>query len=271
VNDWAQYKGVSGIYAIENTANGKVYIGQAQDVCKRLKEHLQKLKAGKHANAKLRSAWSKHGENCFRFFLLEPCRKCDLDALEQTYMDSLAAAAEGYNLSPTASSTRGYKHSAETRENMRAATTKFWTDPDIRARLCAVRKTQANSPEVRARMSDSAKKAQANPKMRERMESPEMKKRHSQATKAALSSPEMRQRMSETSVNYWSDLEARARRTAAIQAGLRASSKLTEKIVAEIRARYVRRCPVNGGKALAGEFGVSPQIVSMVLKRKIWA
>lgn len=47
-------------------------------------------------------------------------------------------------------------------------------------------------------------------------------------------------------------------------------AKLTDEQIAEVRRRYERHCPVNGGLALAREFGVSKATISMVVNGRIW-
>lgn len=56
-----------GIYAIECSANAKVYIGSAKDLQSRQKEHIAKLSNGTHFNPYLQRAWNKHGANAFEF------------------------------------------------------------------------------------------------------------------------------------------------------------------------------------------------------------
>lgn len=43
---------------------------------------------------------------------------------------------------------------------------------------------------------------------------------------------------------------------------------LTMAQVVEIRSRHVTRCPVNGGGALAKEYGVAPSTISLVVNNK---
>lgn len=43
-------------------------------------------------------------------------------------------------------------------------------------------------------------------------------------------------------------------------------AKLTDAQVAEIRRRYVPRCPINGGSALAREFGTHQTNVSLIVR-----
>ena len=44
-----------------------------------------------------------------------------------------------------------------------------------------------------------------------------------------------------------------------------------DEAVIDIRQRYKRRDQVHGGIALAKEFGVTPQAISLALHRKSWA
>jgi group I intron endonuclease len=62
---------VMGIYQILNTFNGKKYIGSSSDVKSRSYRHKSLLRRGKHPNKHLQYSWDKHGENYFRFSLIE--------------------------------------------------------------------------------------------------------------------------------------------------------------------------------------------------------
>ena len=46
----SQYKGISGIYKITNLLNGKVYVGQSQNVFERKIQHFTALRNGNHEN-----------------------------------------------------------------------------------------------------------------------------------------------------------------------------------------------------------------------------
>jgi group I intron endonuclease len=113
VNDvWQDWR-FPGIYAIIHVVDGKVYVGQSQDVAHRIRGH----KGGSNC-PHLRSAIKLHGWNAFEIELLE---RVDDPALlnerEQYWIDTTQACDRtlGYNLRPTAESFRGFKHSDETK------------------------------------------------------------------------------------------------------------------------------------------------------------
>jgi group I intron endonuclease len=79
----------SGIYAIVNTMNGKMYIGSASDLKARERFHFFSLRHGKHVNGHLQHAYDKYGESAFVFTVIEMCDK-DRNILllrEQFYID----------------------------------------------------------------------------------------------------------------------------------------------------------------------------------------
>lgn len=87
----------SGIYVIRNLADGKTYVGQAEDIGKRWLHHQWELNRGKHINSHLQNAYNKHGMENFEFSILE---KCDVDQLterENYWIDELDSISNGYN------------------------------------------------------------------------------------------------------------------------------------------------------------------------------
>lgn len=102
----------SGIYQIRNLVNGKRYVGSAVTIRARWATHLSELRSGKHKNRYLLSSWRKYGERAFLFEVLENCPRNSLIEREQFWMD---CTSPEYNLSPTAGSCLGVKHSEETR------------------------------------------------------------------------------------------------------------------------------------------------------------
>lgn len=113
---------VCGVYRIDGP-NGKFYIGSsARGISRRLIEHRRDLRKGDHANKKLQAAWNKHGEEAFRYSVVEvvhdPARVIER---EQHWINLTNAYEDGYNLTPTAGSLLGVKHSEGTRKKMSEA------------------------------------------------------------------------------------------------------------------------------------------------------
>lgn len=97
----------SGIYKITNIENNKFYIGSSQNIKRRTQGHLNALRKNKHHSTYLQNAFNKYGEDRFIFETVISCSIEELLTIEQYYIDFLKPH---YNMSPTAGTTRGYKH-----------------------------------------------------------------------------------------------------------------------------------------------------------------
>ncbi len=65
---------ISGIYAIVNKINKKMYIGSSKSVYNRWKQnHLPQLTSGNHYNQHLQNAWNKYGKDNFELKIIEEC------------------------------------------------------------------------------------------------------------------------------------------------------------------------------------------------------
>lgn len=114
-------KVISGIYKITNLSNGKIYVGSAVDVFHRWCCHKGELKENKHSNQYLQNAWNKYKENNFIFEIIEELKdKSKIIEREQYWIDKTKCfkRSVGYNLSPTAGSQLGYKHTKETKKRI---------------------------------------------------------------------------------------------------------------------------------------------------------
>ena len=90
-----------GIYKIENKINGKVYIGQSNNIEKRWSEHISALNNDRHANSYLQRAWKKYGRENFEFSILETMDNTDmLNKREIYWIDYYGShiRVNGYNL-----------------------------------------------------------------------------------------------------------------------------------------------------------------------------
>ena len=85
-----------GIYKIENKINGKVYIGQSQNIFKRWSVHGNKNKAN-NCNMVIAKAITKYGVENFRFEILELCTKEELNIKEKHWVSVYNSYKNGYN------------------------------------------------------------------------------------------------------------------------------------------------------------------------------
>lgn len=111
----------TGVYAITNTVNGKVYVGSAsRSFKKRKEEHERSLIRGLHHSILLQRAWDKYGASKFEFVVLVRCDPTECIQHEQQMIDRYQSAnpKHGYNISPTAGSNRGFKMSEATKRQM---------------------------------------------------------------------------------------------------------------------------------------------------------
>jgi hypothetical protein len=109
---------ISGVYEIVNTINGHRYVGSSCDIKNRWREHVRDLNNNKHHSAYLQRAWNKYGEKYFIFSIIKECFPFILVSLEQGYINK---SKPEYNISPTAGSPLGVKHSDETKEKVSKA------------------------------------------------------------------------------------------------------------------------------------------------------
>ncbi len=91
-----------GIYAIANTLNNKLYIGQTLDLATRARIHFHHLRHNRHRNAHLQAAFNKHGPTRFIYMILQQCCPADLDFTERELikLHNTTDPEYGYNIEP---------------------------------------------------------------------------------------------------------------------------------------------------------------------------
>ncbi len=142
----------SGIYKIENTRNGRCYIGSAVHLVNRWATHRRALRKGEHRNRYLQRAWDKYGEDAFGFEVLEAVAdQAHLVAREQAHIDEWAAKGKLYNLAPNAGSNLGTKRTAATKAKMSASQKGIIPDDATRAAMSeAQKRSNEQNPELKA-------------------------------------------------------------------------------------------------------------------------
>lgn len=181
----------AGVYIIRNKANGKVYVGSATHVEKRLKRHRSDLLRGKHPNQYLQRAFNKEGSEQFCFEVLMLCDVSERLQLEQSYIDSFRSTLEefGYNLIPTRES---QLYGKEISNYQRAGWAKFSSEErkqkashlnETREKALKMATAARNTPEHRKFRKDNAVNGIA---------SPETRKKNSDRLKLMWQNPEFR-------------------------------------------------------------------------------
>lgn len=120
----------SGIYKIVNLVNNKIYVGSAKNIKQRWGVHLNDFKKGVNSQY-LQRSWNKHGEDNFKFEVIEYCPLNALLEREQYWMDfyDVCNTDKGFNIALIAGSSSGVKRSAESIEKMRKSKKEWYKDP----------------------------------------------------------------------------------------------------------------------------------------------
>jgi group I intron endonuclease len=143
----------SGIYVIENSVNGRVYIGSAAHIGRRWSQHRSALRKGTHYNGRLQNAWNKYGEHQFAFAVVELV--LDIEQViprEQFWIDLTGCLISGYNIAPTAGSMRGFKQDPATVKRLADAMRGTKLSPDACKRISEALKGKPKSAEHAAKV-----------------------------------------------------------------------------------------------------------------------
>lgn len=83
-----------GIYKIENLNNGKIYIGQSNDIARRFYEHMTK---GTSSRIPVDEVIQKEGASSFSYEIVEECSVEDLNEREKFWIKFFKTNVYGYN------------------------------------------------------------------------------------------------------------------------------------------------------------------------------
>ena len=109
------------IYKITNIESGKIYIGSSKDIT-RWNSHRTKLNRDAHGNQHLQNSWNLHGEDNFKFEIIEYVdSEKDLIPREQYWLDKEGSfnGDVGYNIRKIADRNIGLTHSQQTKDKLR--------------------------------------------------------------------------------------------------------------------------------------------------------
>jgi group I intron endonuclease len=133
---------LAGIYKIVHVRSGKCYVGQSQNLHKRLREHFRLLRWQKHPNIKLQRTYNRDGADSFVASIEVICENVsDLDVIEEAFLNGEAFFDErvAYNIADFSKAPmRNKTHSDEVRKRIsegRRATVFDYAEPEFRKRL----------------------------------------------------------------------------------------------------------------------------------------
>lgn len=136
----------SGIYILENSVNGKCYIGQSKDIERRIKQHFR----NKHLIGR---ALRKYGLHNFMLTKYQIEAKASRDFFEIELIKRYDSINKGYNLTQGGEGTIGYILTPEARKKMSLASRGKPKSEHMRKKLSAAKTGKPISDKLRAAMS----------------------------------------------------------------------------------------------------------------------
>lgn len=153
---------ITGIYKLTNIINGKVYIGQSEDIANRMRHHIDDSKRvnDKRGQFPLYDAMRKYGHDNFKLEILEVCESKQLNEKEMYYIEKYDSTnkSKGYNQTKYAYGFKDPRIVAESHrpeimamhgERIRKWNLKQWKDPEYREM-----KSKASSKLQKERLKD---------------------------------------------------------------------------------------------------------------------
>lgn len=237
----------SGIYAIKNRINNKMYVGKSVNIKKRKSYHFWLLRTNNHFNPKLQSAFNKYGEENFEFVILEKCNKDELDDKEIKYINRYNTINDGYNICEGGEGSLGRTLSEETKQKISNANTGRKQDEVAKKRKSEIMKELWKTAEYRKKMKQRPK---PKPWNKGRRHTEEEKKHLSEKLKGRRITEEHKKKLHEL---YKGEKSLTA--------------KLTEQQVIEIRLRFLKgekQCDIKK------DYQVSAQTIYDIVRNRSW-
>lgn len=155
-------KNKCGVYLIRNLINGKIYIGKAIDIHRRIMAHIYNLTAKriKEENPHFIAAWCKYGRLNFAYCILEECSFEQLKEKELYWIDHYKSTDSKIGYNKRRDSEGGMIPHVETRTKLSAALHKRYSNQENRDKVG--RRAKAfwkSNPDIKASMAIKVKQA----------------------------------------------------------------------------------------------------------------
>lgn len=106
------------VYVIKNKYSGKVYVGSTNNFNVRIRNHLNKLRAGIHTNRRMQKDYYRYGSsvNTFTYYMASVANsREEAERREQIFMDGFS---DKYNILPNAGTQKGRTFTKSTLDKM---------------------------------------------------------------------------------------------------------------------------------------------------------
>lgn len=140
---------IPGIYRICCDKSGMVYVGQSNNIRRRVREHILGLTKGKHRNKQMQSEYDTYGPDSFNVEIIRVSFE-NLDELEMEYIDQARKENKCYNV-------------------FGGGKTGFTVTQEFRDKISRAHKGRKLSDETKKLMSQNAKKQWENQEYRDLM------------------------------------------------------------------------------------------------------
>jgi group I intron endonuclease len=209
-----------GVYLFINTVNGKVYVGSAVNLKRRMIHHRCDLNKGRHTNEHLLRAWRAYGADAFRFEVLEYCEPEERLEREQWWillLDSLNGE-KGYNkiTARPGGGMKGRRHTEATKAKLAAAARAQEERTGQLARLAAMNRGRKWSEEQKSKLKGrtSGWKGRT-PSLEARAKMSAAKQGKSSWNKGVACRPETKEKLVAANLGKTASVEARAKMSSA--------------------------------------------------------
>lgn len=99
---------IAGVYKITNKENGKIYIGESENINRRWSEHITDLVSNKHCNNKLQNEFNFYSKDNFIFEIIESIEILDIKSISNIKLKILLICRESIFIKKYNSINKGY-------------------------------------------------------------------------------------------------------------------------------------------------------------------
>ncbi len=147
----------SGIYALYNTYNGKLYVGSSVNMYQRVRRHFSELNSGKHYNIHLKRAYDKYKDSIIPIVLELVDNRDNLIEREQYWLDYFKSykKEKGYNICMIADRLTGIKRTDAEKNHLSNLYKGVKKSEETKHKMSESRKGIQYSEETLKRMSES--------------------------------------------------------------------------------------------------------------------